>query len=106
MFAILSELCVAAVAHRRGSRVFAAAEEDATVLLGREFNGKYTGILMTTVTDGLIGAHAAGAPDIGLAGVHICGIGRFLRDRRIGHRRLHCLGIVRLNRLEPGSKVS
>jgi len=72
------KLFVGPVAERRRGAVLAAAEIDGLGLGGFEFQRREAASLVAAIAEGLIGALAAGAPEVALSGFDGNGIGGLL----------------------------
>ena len=80
-----SEGLMGAVAQRTLLGMFAGAEIDRAVRVGRVRNRRESGTLVGAVAEGLVLALAARAPVIGLTGFDEDRDGRLLGDVRSGH---------------------
>ena len=65
--------------------MLASAEITCLSLCGLELHGREFAASVAAIAEGLIGAEAAGAPAIGLAGFDFDGIGALLGNRGFGH---------------------
>ena len=73
---------MAAVAENRIRAVLASAEVDGLGLRGLEFDGGEFASFVASVAKGLVGAAAAGTPEIALAGFDLDGKGTLLGNYR------------------------
>ena len=90
-----SEALVAAVANYRGLGVLAAAEIDGRGFGGFEPHRSEISALVAAVAEGLVGAQAAGAPEVAFAGFHGDGVGASLGNGRFRHAESPCLRVFR-----------
>jgi hypothetical protein len=79
------EFFVAAVAKNRIGAMLATAEVRGLGFSGLEFYRRESGALVAAIAEGLVGAPAAGAPEVALAGFDFDGIGTLLSNRWFWH---------------------
>ena len=80
-----SDFPVGAVAMDAILAVLAAAKIHGAGFGGRIFDGRQAGVLVAAIAERLLGAFAAGAPVVVLAGFNGDGIRGFLGDGGLGH---------------------
>ena len=73
------QLAMCAVTERLLATLLAAAEEHPFVGLSCVLDGRYAGILVTAITEGLLAALATRTPEVGLALFNFDRVRRFLR---------------------------
>ena len=92
------------------SGVFTSAKINRFGLRGFELDGRKVCDLMAAIAEGLIGAEAAGAPEVGFAGFKVNGIRALLGNRRSGHGKTSLKGhraiIAKAGRVARGEEGS